>query len=75
MKTSSDNEIINLSFGNQENRLTQNFAIADTPEFFQLLSDSLYSDPLIAVFRETITNAYDANIENNLKYFEKLEYI
>ena len=67
MKTSSDNEIINLSFGNQENRLTQNFAIADTPEFFQLLSDSLYSDPLIAVFRETITNAYDANIENNLK--------
>lgn len=38
------------------------FMIANTPDFFNILSSSLYSDPILAVVRETICNAWDANI-------------
>lgn len=51
------------------------FAVGDIPEgkdfsinadaaFFDILSNSLYANPLLAVLRETITNAEDANQEN-----------
>lgn len=36
--------------------------IAQTPEFFQVLSTTLYSRPLEAVVRESLCNAYDAHI-------------
>ena len=51
------------------------FAVGDIPEgkdfsinadaaFFDILSNSLYANPLLAVLRETITNAEDANQES-----------
>lgn len=52
----------NILLGSYQNK--EEFSIANTPEFFEVLSNNLYSDPLMAVIRETITNAYDANIEN-----------
>jgi hypothetical protein len=39
------------------------FGIAQTAEFFQVLSSSLYSDKPLAVIRETLCNAWDAHIE------------
>jgi hypothetical protein len=42
---------------------TQAFGIAQTAEFFQVLSSSLYSDKPRAVARETLCNAWDAHIE------------
>lgn len=37
------------------------FMIANTPEFFNILSSSLYSDPILAIVRETLCNAWDAS--------------
>lgn len=41
-----------------------NFGISDDPAFFQILSSSLYKDPMLAMVRETICNAWDAHIES-----------
>lgn len=40
------------------------FGINADAAFFDILSNSLYANPLLAVLRETITNAVDANQEN-----------
>lgn len=42
----------------------QEFMIANTPDFFNILSGSLYSNPILAICRETICNAWDANEAN-----------
>lgn len=68
MQISSNYNITDISIGNIVDMDSKNFAIANTPEFYQLLSDNLYTDPLNAVIRETLTNAYDANIENNKSF-------
>lgn len=39
------------------------FGISDDPAFFQILSSALYKDPLRAMIRETICNAWDAHID------------
>ena len=65
MKINSNRDVLDISLGSTEN--TQQFSIANTPEFYQLLSDNLYASPKLAVIRETLTNAHDANIENNLE--------
>jgi hypothetical protein len=39
------------------------FGISNSPEFFHILSDNLYKDPVKAMVREILTNAVDANIE------------
>jgi hypothetical protein len=41
----------------------QTFGVAQTAEFFQVLSNSLYSNKKLAVVRETMCNAWDAHIE------------
>ena len=38
------------------------FSIAQTSKMFKILSDSLYSDKVMAVIRELSTNAYDAHV-------------
>ncbi len=38
------------------------FTMAETPEFFQVLSKSLYTNPKLAMCRETVCNAWDAHI-------------
>lgn len=45
----------------------ETFGIKSDAAFFDILSNSLYSDPELAVIRETITNALDANKEANSK--------
>lgn len=42
----------------------KDFSINADAAFFDILSNSLYANPLLAVLRETITNAEDANQEN-----------
>lgn len=37
------------------------FMLANTPEFFNILSSSLYSNPILAIVRETLCNAWDAS--------------
>lgn len=39
--------------------------IKNSPEFFQMLSDALYSDKIMAVCREIMCNAWDAHIASN----------
>lgn len=41
-----------------------NFGISDDPAFFQILSSALYKDPMLAMIRETICNAWDAHIDS-----------
>lgn len=41
------------------------FKISTNPEFFNILSKSLYSNPVKAVAREILCNAWDAHIEAN----------
>lgn len=41
---------------------TNQFTIAQTSKMFKILSDSLYSDKVMAVIRELATNAYDSHI-------------
>jgi hypothetical protein len=43
------------------------FTIAQTSKMFKILSDSLYSDKVMAVIRELSTNAYDAHISSGNK--------
>lgn len=40
------------------------FKISNSPEFFNILSKSLYSNPKLAVIREILCNAWDAQIES-----------
>lgn len=40
----------------------ESFKLAQTKEFFEILTKNLYSNPLKAVIRETICNAWDAHI-------------
>ena len=42
---------------------TINFGISDSPEFFNILSSTLYSDQMLAVVREVLCNAWDAHID------------
>lgn len=44
---------------------SQEFGIASSAEFFSILSKSLYTNPLLAVIRETLCNAWDAHIASN----------
>ena len=41
------------------------FNIAQTSKMFKILSDSLYSDKVMAVIRELSTNAHDSHIAAN----------
>lgn len=43
-------------------RSASGFTIAQTSKMFKILSDSLYSDKVMAVIRELSTNAYDSHI-------------
>ena len=43
-------------------RSASGFSIAQTSKMFKILSDSLYSDKVMAVIRELSTNAYDSHI-------------
>lgn len=43
-------------------RSASGFTIAQTSKMFKVLSDSLYSDKVMAVIRELSTNAYDSHI-------------
>ena len=40
----------------------QSFGISNNAEFYTLLSDSLYSDKIMAVVREIMCNAWDAHL-------------
>ena len=42
------------------------FSISNSPEFFEILSNSLYKDPLYAMIREVLCNAWDAHIASNI---------
>ena len=42
------------------------FQIANSPEFFNILSSSLYSNPIKAIVREIICNAWDAHIQSGV---------
>lgn len=59
---SSDNTLV-LGSLNQG----KDFGIKTDAAFFDILSNSLYSHPLLAVVRETITNAADANHEAHVE--------
>lgn len=41
------------------------FGLLFNSKMVQLLSDSLYSDKILAIVRELSTNAYDSHVENN----------
>jgi hypothetical protein len=43
------------------------FTIAQTSKMFKILSDSLYSDKVMAVIRELATNAYDSHVSSGNK--------
>lgn len=55
----------NSDFAGQlpENRIS--VSIESTPELFRMLSDSIYSNKILAVIRELSCNAYDAHIAAN----------
>lgn len=44
---------------------TIDMGISDSPEFFNILSSTLYSDQILAVVREVLCNAWDAHIDAN----------
>lgn len=50
------------------------FTISTSPEFFQILSGSLYKDSIKAVIRETVTNAWDAHLQSNWKGYIDVTY-
>lgn len=41
----------------------QDFSIRQSPIAFEILSSRLYSDPILAIIRELLCNAYDAQVE------------
>ena len=40
----------------------ESFGISESAEFFNILSNTLYSDKILAVVREVLCNAWDAHI-------------
>ncbi|QDP54409.1 MAG: hypothetical protein Unbinned4120contig1000_61 [Prokaryotic dsDNA virus sp.] len=42
----------------------KDFGISNSAEFFNILSNSLYSDKILAVVREVLCNAWDIHIQN-----------
>ena len=46
------------------NQKAMDFGISDDPAFFQILSQSLYKDPMLAMVREVICNAWDSHIQS-----------
>ena len=42
----------------------QSFGISDSPEFFNILSNSLYSNKKQAVVREVLCNGWDSHIDS-----------
>lgn len=42
------------------------FQIANSPEFFNILSSSLYANPIKAIVREIICNAWDAHVQSDI---------
>lgn len=42
------------------------FQIANSPEFFNILSSSLYANPIKAIAREIICNAWDAHVQTGV---------
>lgn len=53
----------NITHAVISNKVSTNFSVATSAEFFNILSSSLYTDQILAVVRETICNAWDAHIE------------
>lgn len=53
---------------------SKTFTISTSPEFFQILSGSLYKDSIKAVIRETVTNAWDAHLQSNWKGYIDVTY-
>jgi hypothetical protein len=52
-------------FGNTDTLVTQNFSIRPTKQMFKLLSDTMYSDKILAVIRELSANAHDSHVKAN----------
>lgn len=63
MKVSDMSDMSNTVVVSANKDTAEGFAIADTPEFYQILSRSLYKNPLKAFVQEVICNAWDIHIE------------
>ena len=42
------------------------YGVADSPEFYQLLSDALYSNKILAAVREPLCNAWDSHVQSGI---------
>lgn len=62
MQVSTDNSTIGCAIVGGQKPI--DFKISNSPEFFNILSKSLYSNPKLAVIREILCNAWDAQIES-----------
>lgn len=61
MQVADNNQLATTAtLGTQE---AMSFAISDDPAFYQVLSANLYSNPKLAMCRETLCNLWDAHIE------------
>lgn len=58
--TQLDDRITHAVIGGKQ---AQSFEIAQTAEFFRIMSSSLYSNKKLAVIREVLCNAWDAHVE------------
>lgn len=64
MEVSNHDDVSSVTFGSKQSHAA---TIDDSPEFFNVLSSSLYKHQKLAVVRETITNAWDAHIEAGIE--------
>lgn len=62
MQVSTDNSTIGCAIVGGQKPI--DFKISNSPEFFNILSKSLYSNPKLAVIHEILCNAWDAQIES-----------
>lgn len=62
MQVSTDNSTIGCAIVGGQKPI--DFKISNSPEFFNILSKSLYSNPKLAVIREILCNAWDAQVES-----------
>lgn len=60
MKVTSGNSTESISVGQVQQ--IDSFKLAQTKEFFSILSKNLYTDPEFAMVRELMCNAWDAHI-------------